>query len=450
LGRFLFAKVEVWVLILAALIGVLALLAFGAVLLLAEREGRTLGGFGPLAVGLAEVPLTARALLKTDTSIMVSNGQLFAAKPDGWSVAPGTRLPDGYILISRYDGTLKHHAVELVSLADRTTRWTWTVDAQVLLEGVYPVSGFSDTANWDETHFRAIHPLLLENGDLIVKDHYSPLFRTGPCGARIWKDDTRAYHHSTEADADGNLWVPGIAAPPTVPGVPADFGDDTLAQVTPDGTRIAEYSVAHALLDFGLARELFRMDLYDPDPIHLNDIQPALADGAAWKKGDLLLSLRNLSMIALFRPSENRIVWTLTGPWMNQHDVDILDDHRISVYNNNAQDRGSFPYFETSSNIVIHDFATGTDQTLLADEMLESAVKTAFAGLFTQLPDGFRMIEDVTNARLMIFAPDGQIAAEFTNRAQDGEIYHLGWSRFVEPGLGAKVLTNLRKVSCDA
>jgi hypothetical protein len=81
--------------------------------------------------------------------------------------------------------------------------------------------------------------------------------------------------------------------------------------------------------------------MYNDDPTHLNDIQPVLADGPYWKKGDLFVSLRNISSIMLYRPSTDQIVWMKRGPWLSQHDVDILDDHRISVYDNNVQDRGA-------------------------------------------------------------------------------------------------------------
>ena len=36
-----------------------------------------------------------------------------------------------------------------------------------------------------------------------------------------------------------------------------------------------------------------------------------------------------MSLIALYRPSTGRILWTRAGPWSAQHDVSILDDHRI-------------------------------------------------------------------------------------------------------------------------
>ena len=69
--------------------------------------------------------------------------------------------------------------------------------------------------------------------------------------------------------------------------------------------------------------------------MHLNDIQPVLYDGNYMKKGDLLLSVRNISLIILYRPSNNKILKIIEGEFLNQHDVDIINDSTISIYNNN-------------------------------------------------------------------------------------------------------------------
>ena len=68
------------------------------------------------------------------------------------------------------------------------------------------------------------------------------------------------------------------------------------------------------------------------NPFHLNDIQPVLTDGSFWKKGDLFLSLRNLSMIMLYRPSTNKVLWHQQGPWIYQHDVDIMSENDLSIF----------------------------------------------------------------------------------------------------------------------
>jgi hypothetical protein len=52
---------------------------------------------------------------------------------------------------------------------------------------------------------------------------------------------------------------------------------------------------------------------------------------------DLFLSLpRSSSNVILYRPATNKVIWRKDGPWSRQHDVDILDNHRISIFNNNG------------------------------------------------------------------------------------------------------------------
>ena len=99
---------------------------------------------------------------------------------------------------------------------------------------------------------------------------------------------------------------------------------------------------------------------------------------------------------------------------------------------------------------MVYDFATDKVSLPLEKAMNDNNVRTSFAGLFTQLPGGATLIEDVTEARFIIFRPNGSIAAEYVNRAKDGQIYHLGWSRYIDKAKGDIVLRNLRKVRCNA
>ena len=72
------------------------------------------------------------------------------------------------------------------------------------------------------------------------------------------------------------------------------------------------------------------------DPLHLNDIEPLLSDGRHWKKGDLFISLRNRSTVLLYRPLTNKIMRTIQGSFYGQHDVDVISDSTISIFNNNV------------------------------------------------------------------------------------------------------------------
>ncbi len=448
--QFLFRKIGLWVVLLLACLGLVAMVGFGSAVLDGERGDRRFGGLSDAAVAIAEIPQTVSRMLGPDTRLTVQNPGRFDGRPAGWTLADGMPAAalQGYLLVSRYDGGRKRNVIELLSLADWKVAHRWIPEASELLADAARTSAFGDYSTWSSRYFRGIHPILTDDGGIIFKDHFSPLFRVDACAQRVWMNDGRMFHHSTERDADGNFWVPALVEPHSIKRVREDFQEDQIVKVGPDGAVLFEKSVAQMLLGAGLDWMIFTNGEYRFDPMHLNDIEPALSDGPYWKKGDLFLSLRTLSTIVQYRPSTDEIIWWKSGPWMAQHDVDILDDRRIAVFDNNAQTRGGETFVEGSSEVMVYDFSTGEIESPLLQPMRENNIKTFFAGLYTALPGGYSLVEDATDARLMIFDPSGSVAADFVNRAEDGRIYHLGWSRFVDKEFGDRVLAKIGTEAC--
>ena len=103
------------------------------------------------------------------------------------------------------------------------------------------------------------------------------------------------------------------------------------------------------------------------DPIHLNDIEPALFNSEYWKKGDVFISIRNQSAIIHYRPNTNKIINYITGPFAMQHDVDIISNKEISIFNSN-----NFFVNNDYSEIVIYNFETKRFRTLFKKELQKS------------------------------------------------------------------------------
>lgn len=72
------------------------------------------------------------------------------------------------------------------------------------------------------------------------------------------------------------------------------------------------------------------------DPFHLNDVEVVILDSCngQFKNGDILLSSRNTS--SLIHVRDKRIINCYTGDWNFQHDVDVLDCNRLSIFDNNS------------------------------------------------------------------------------------------------------------------
>lgn len=445
----MFKKIELWVVVLL-IIGLLCgAILFGAVVLGAAQKEKRFGTLGQTAILIAETPDTLRALTKPDTRMEVFSAKRF---PDqrGWWFSPdmAQSSPGGYLLVSRYDGDLKRHVVELTSLTDGHIVHSWHPDADALLAGIPHNTEIASYDAWTTQFYRAIHPLLLPNGNLILKDHQSSLFEVDACSQKVWHGPDALFHHSTESDGAGGYWIPSYIDPTEIPGASPNFRDDSLAHVSGTGQLIWDKSVAQVFIDNQQMAVPFTAGAYRDDPLHVNDIQPALQDGPYWQAGDLFVSLRHISTVLLYRPATNTILWQKKGPWMAQHDVDILDDHRIAVFDNAAFDKGKGGYVDGTSEVLVYDFATDTVTSPYKAAMIEQHVVSLSEGLSEILPDGSVFIEEENAGRLLLLGPDGSKRMEYINRADDGTLYRLGWSRPIDAKLGEAAIASLAASDC--
>ncbi len=118
--------------------------------------------------------------------------------------------------------------------------------------------------------------------------------------------------------------------------------------------------------------------------------------------------MRNLSLVALYRPSTGRILWWRSFPWRFQHDVNILDDHRISVFDNNVLESPGGEV-DGTNRLLVFDFATGQTASPFATGFARNRIATRAQGRGTLLPNGDAMIEETEQGRLLRMAPDGTL-----------------------------------------
>jgi hypothetical protein len=179
------------------------------------------------------------------------------------------------------------------------------------------------------------------------------------------------------------------------------------------------------------------------EPIHLNDIQPAVADGDFWKKGDLLISARNMSTIFLFRPSTNTILWYKTGPWIHQHDVNFIDSHRISVFGNDDLVFGNYVSMglplegvflneRKTNEFYVYDFKTNSIATPFTSLLAENDVRTLTQGRASMGNDSSLFVEETDRGRLLRFL-NGRLLWSRVNWYDKSRIGNLSWSRYESP-----------------
>ena len=245
------------------------------------------------------------------------------------------------------------------------------------------------------------------------------------------------FHHSAEQDHEGNLWIPSHVFPYQIDkkygGLKyGTYLDDAITKVSPDGEILFQKSVSNIFIENNLEFLLFAnvSEKFFKDPIHLNDIQPVLTDGPHWKRGDVFLSLCHKNMIILYRPATNKIIWKGGGPYIvAQHDVDILDDHRISIFNNNSYLFYDGEKVSGNNEVVIYDFKTNSYSKYFDESLEQHDVRTITEGLSQILDNGDLFIEEQNYGRWLYFNKDTSVQWQYVNRADNGNVYLLNWSR---------------------
>jgi hypothetical protein len=252
-------------------------------------------------------------------------------------------------------------------------------------------------------------------------------------------------------DHQGNFWLPKQFHPKTVKIGTDQFLDDGIAQLAPNGHILFEKSVIALLDENGLGYLIYGKGQGD-DPIHLNDIQPVLQDGPYWKMGDIFLSLRNQSMVLLYRPSTNKIIWHQEGPWIHQHDIDILDDHRISIFNNNSRLAGSASdegIVDGSNTVYIFDFKSGSISSPFQNAFKSLDIRTPTEGLAEIINPNEVFVEETDYGRLIQFNNTGEIIWQYINRGSNGKVYRVSWPRLISRSLGDQVRNAIKESKCQ-
>lgn len=393
-------------------------------------------------MALAEFPVLIRSAVGqlrqnlTDNPIRLLVDRKEVEQPHWVRRFPAPEDP-GYLLFSGVDPAAKRAVVQLIRIADSVPVARWEPDWKKLYEEI-TANEFAPNASPNAAF--AVHPLLLASGDIVFNTAMS-MVRLSPCSQPVWIFN-ETFHHSIELDTDGNIWAPSISPDgfPDNPWLSKRFRDDALAHLTADGRMLERRSFARILRTNGLQALLMGtskiLSNENPihDPIHMNQIQVAHRDSQHWKKGDLLISSRHLSTVFLYRPSTDKIVWHMTGPWMNQHSADFVDDHRISVFDNNVlagpPKEHAFIAPGDINRVLVYDFDTGQVSQPFATLLAEAKPVTVTEGRARVLPDGGLFVEESENGRHLRFTRDRLLWSRI-NDYDDRRIGTVTWSRYL-------------------
>jgi outer membrane protein assembly factor BamB len=353
--------------------------------------------------------------------------------------------------VTIYDPDRAHAGYTLYTSGHAQTALLISMAGEVLHEWHLPYSEVWD-ASADakdprpDTHiyYRKAH--VYPNGDLLaiyIAAGDTPwgygLVKMDKDSRLIWKY-LRRVHHDLDIAEDGSIYTltheirDNIILgwehlkPPRI--------DDFLVVLSPDGQEIDKISIVDAFVGSPYARMVNQVAWYSAgDFFHTNSVD--LVDEQAAEKlsgvagRQVLLSMRELGAIGLLDLNREVFTWALRGPWVGQHDPDLLPSGNTLLFDN-------FGHFGSGGISRVIEFDPRTMQIVwqyAGDERrpFYSNLRSAQE----RLGNGNTLITESDGGRLFEVAPDGEIVWEFINPVRGGDadefVPVVSWGQRIDP-----------------
>lgn len=255
-----------------------------------------------------------------------------------------------------------------------------------------------------------------------------PLVRINACGRVVWVID-RHFHHSIERDYQSNFLVP-ILVNRRLLESGCGIQNTGFAVVSPEGRILKEYSVPDILFKNGYRWLMHGIGGPQCDCVHLNDAQPILAPSETAEVGDVALSMRNLSTVALFRPATGKIVWLKTGPWIAQHDITPTEGGCFSIFGNDIPRCGPENGPEEHSDLYIYNPLKDKVFKPFSEVMKKEKVVSPGSGRFKILANGDAFVEESDRSRILRISREN-VRWEYVNSVTPETVGGIYWSRYI-------------------
>lgn len=270
--------------------------------------------------------------------------------------------------------------------------------------------------------------VLADNGDLVFNFEWLAMFRIDPCGKVKWRLPRRVNHSLTWDPASRTFWAVSMKhydkTPPPYPNHGTPFLDFRLLEISPGGKVLRDIGVNDLLMSNGLHGLLYMSSISNwstkvsNDTLHVNDVEPFPADmkPGMFKRGDILVSLRNINAILVFDLATRKIKYLTIGKVLRQHDPDFVDGNTISVFdNNNLRPMGT----DLHSRIVQID-ARDNSVRVVFQGTRKFPFFSDIMGKEQYLKNGNILITEAVKGRAIEITGDGRPVWEFHNIVKPG------------------------------
>ena len=160
------------------------------------------------------------------------------------------------------------------------------------------------------------------------------------------------------------------------------------------------WSKEHERSLVGSHRDIFHTNSLEVLDGRIADREPAFA------KGNFLVSLRHLDMIAVLDPKAKQVVWSMTGASVAQHDAQITSDGHLLYFDNQWRPGQSrIVIMDLKTRQPIWEYGTKSGQDLYSET----------CGTVQELPNRNLLITETDGGRAIEVTRDGKVVWEFYN-----------------------------------
>lgn len=272
---------------------------------------------------------------------------------------------------------------------------------------------------------------LFADGDILVNMESIGSVRLDACSQVRWILDEGS-HHSIAEDDDGSFWIPALdyweepevmARSGEYPGLDAPLINNRILRVSPKGKVVEDISMLDVLYANDLHRYFARSELSTGDVLHVNDVEPLSAQIAEeyplFEEGDLLVSIRNISVVLVLDPKTKRVKWHASHPFVQQHDPDFIGGGWVGVFDNSTDPAGG--KMLGGSQIVALRPHTNSVRVLYPGAHSEPFY-TEIMGKWQLLDNGNMLLTEARTGRVIEVDPSGRTVWEWINKPSDDRV----------------------------
>ena len=260
----------------------------------------------------------------------------------GYKVAPKRKGITIYDKDKAYNGFNLYcsgHAPEAILIDMKGNELhKWSYKASNIVAELRPEKKSRFRAFW----WRRVH--LFKNGDILALITEIGLIKLDINSNLIWKYRGRA-HHDMFCAKDGKIYTL-IHVKKINPkyNKTKPIQEDFIVILDQNGNEIKRVSILECLENSNYSPILKKMNKQG-DILHTNTI--ILLNGKLakksplFKKGNILISIRELNLICIIDLQKKRVVWALSNMWAGQHEPVILNNGNILIFDNKWRPRSS-------------------------------------------------------------------------------------------------------------